>query len=238
MNIKKLLEYSQVDKERRDELVRFSKIKVVEEYRNKSLIVKKAKAGIEKLNKDAEDLLKQMQSVTNRYNEILAQLEETEKYLENIQSEGEAEFYSKNLTNTVSTLERLAEEAKKVNERIISQRKNCEALMKAGKDATKEAKDLQAEYKKEQNNSKQILDRIDQRLAEIAKELDKDDLEKYKLVVSESKYPAIHILTDKYCRCTMEMPVSVIQKVKAQGWGLCPDCGRILISEEAYKASK
>lgn len=238
MNIKKLLEYAKVDEERRAEISRFSKIPVVDEYRKKTLIVKKAKAGIEKLNKEAEDLLKQMQSIMNRYSEVLAQLEETEKYIDCIQSESEADFYSKNISSAMAFLDRLTDEAKKVNEKIVSQRTNCSALMSAGKVATKEAKDLQAGYKKEQNNSKQILDEIDQRLLAIAKDIDKEVLEKYKLAVCELKIPPIHILTDHYCRCTMEMPVSVIQKVKSQGWGVCPDCGRILISEEAYNTLK
>lgn len=232
MNIKKLLEYSKIDAERREEIKRFQKLEVVEEYHKKSVIIKKARMAIEKLNKDAEEIIKQMQSVSKRYSDVLAQIEEAEKYLDSIQDESEADFYIKNIGNYISTLDRLAEEAKKINEKIVNQRTNCETFMNAGKVATQEAKAIQGEYKEASSVSKKICEEFDKKLEAIAKEIDKEDLDKYKLVASENKYPPIHVLTTKYCYCTMEMPVSVIQRVKSAGWGICPDCGRILISEE------
>lgn len=231
MDIKKLLEYQSIDVERRNEIKRFQSLDVVKGYNKQRLIIQQATAAVSKLNKDAEETVKQMNSVTERYLEVVELIKDAEKNLEHIEDENEADFYIKNISNYVATLERLADEAKKVSEKIVKQRADYAKFMDAGKNATQEAKKMQDEYKVELDKSKAVRAVFEAKLAVLAKSINPEDLARYNQIAKDDKYPPIHILKNNYCFCRIEMPGSITQKVKSEGWCICPDCGRILVSE-------
>lgn len=239
MNIKNLLEYAKVDNEFHSGVKAFQKLPIVKEYNANRNLINKAMQAIEKLNKDAEDTIKQMNSVTSRYNEVLTHIQDTEACLMQIEDENEADYYIKRINSYISTLTQLASEAKTISEKIVSQKEQYKKLMDAGKNATKIVKEKKAEYMVCLEEHKKFRTEYESKLETLAKGLTPEELAKYKQVAKDDKYPVIHVLHENYCYCRIEMPGSVTQKVKAQGWGICPDCGRILISEDAYvKATK
>lgn len=231
MDIKKLLEYQSIDVERRNEIKRFQGLDIVKNYNKQRLIIQQATAAVSKLNKDAEETVKQMNSVTERYLEVVELIKDAEKNLVDIEDENEADFYIKNISNYVASLERLAEEAKKVSEKIVKQRADYNKFMDAGKNATQEGKKMQDEYKAELDKSKAVRAGFEAKLTALAKNINPEDLSRYNQIAKDDKYPPIHILKNNYCFCRIEMPGSITQKVKSEGWCICPDCGRILVSE-------
>ncbi len=239
MNIKKLLEYAKVDNEYHSGVKAFQKMPIVKEYNTNRSLINKAMQAIEKLNKEAEDTVKQMNSVMARYNELLTHIQDTEACLKQIEDENEADYYIKRINSYISTLNQLASDAKMISEKIVTQKEQYKRLMETGKAATKIVKDKTKEYAACLEEHKKFRSEYDAKLEALGKDLDTEELEKYRQIAKDDKYPVIHVLRENYCFCRIEMPGSVTQKVKSQGWGTCPDCGRILISEDEYnKATK
>lgn len=230
-----MLEYAKVDAALREDFKEFQKLQVVKDYNSNRNTINKATQAIEKLNGEAADTVKQMNSITARYNETLTHIQDTEAYLKHIEDENEADYYIKLINSYISTLTQLAADAKLVSEKIVAQKEQYKKLMDAGKNATKVVRELKNEYAVLLDEHKKLRAEYDAKLAIIAKDIEPDDLARYKQVAGENKYPVFHVLRENYCFCRIEMPGSVTQKVKAQGWGICPDCGRILISEEEYQ---
>lgn len=236
MDIKKMLEYQSIDVKRKEEIRRFNKLKVVEDINKAHAIITKAKQALDKLNKEIEDLVSQLNSISSRYKDQFDLLKDTEANLYHIADENEADFYIKTINGYIQTIETLAQEAKRLSEKISNNKTNRDNCMATGKKANTEFLKLKEEYDQEAKKTKEIRGEFEEKLAKIG--LSNEDLEIYKQVAGENKYPVLHVLRDNYCFCRIEMPGSVTQKVKASGWCICPDCGRILISEDAYEKAK
>ena len=97
MDIKKMLEYQSIDVKRKEEIRRFNKLKVVEDINKAHAIITKAKQALDKLNKEIEDLVSQLNSISSRYKDQFDLLKDTEANLYHIADENEADFYIKTI---------------------------------------------------------------------------------------------------------------------------------------------
>lgn len=105
--------------------------------------------------------------------------------------------------------------------------------------AEKEHEELNTKYKNHQQQNKEELNRIDNKLENLALEIsnlkdniDKEALNKYESISKKKKKAIARVDGDKCTGCHMSIPLSVISKIK-KGTKLvnCDNCGRILYYE-------
>ena len=81
-----------------------------------------------------------------------------------------------------------------------------------------------------------LREEIEKRLKAIAKDVEKEFIDKYIALKKDKKIPAFVKFDSKVHMCSgcnMELSADTLSKLKKQGdWTECPNCGRILFIED------
>ena len=146
MDIKKLLEYASIDKEKTKLSAVYAEENAVKEFTTQTKRYSDASALIGKLNQDAEDIIKQIGALQDRYQEAMAQLNEYQAHATEIEDENEADFYSKNVEKLLSVLTNLSSDVSALSKVIADVRKQTEQAKVTAADAQARANKVKGEY--------------------------------------------------------------------------------------------
>lgn len=227
--IEELLKYQEVD-------AKLRKIEVElagSEARKKAASAKKYIDGVEenvnKLNARAEEL-------THAYNEIAAEQErlseqkaEFKSAFEHAEDEKAITYLLKKVEDLETKIKRLVSQANKVLSGMQGIIKEYATI----KSTTKAAQAQLAENGKKYNELKQSKqaekDEIEKELKKLEKEVDPVLMEKYKKKRNGKIFPVVYEIRGNVCgACNMEVPMSVMTRVKNGAVVECDNCGKLL----------
>lgn len=217
---------------------------------------RKVKSSIE--NSKENKLLQQFTSVmkegrtfinniSNASSEMIAEYNELNKRYEILA--GKVEIASKqtieksspeNLAGIISTSNTLASECAIIEQRMRELTEKSAKLLndynvamnqlKNTKQKVDALKDMIAKMQEEINP--QIFD-IDKKIKALEPEVDKDIYEIYKKMREDNIFPVFVGLNGNRCGgCQMELPLSLLEKLKANGKLKCEECHRIILFDD------
>ena len=228
MNIEKLLEYARIDAEMAKLNLAFNNEEEVKEYKLQSKRYKDASDLIGKLNAEADDLIKQIGAMQDRYQEAMRVLNEYKATVAEIEDENEADFYIKNVEKVISTLAALSTDISQLSKRIADVRQQTGKAFAVAQEATKRISELGAVYKEITKRYEPDVAAIKARLTTAAEGLG-DALNIYlNLKRSGVKNRIVKVNGTNCGGCFMDIDVGTLNRINSVGYVLCPNCGRIL----------
>ncbi len=230
MNIEKLLEYQSIDAELIKTEGEFRALPVCKEYFAAANSYKEAQNSVLKLNGEAEEMVKQIEGLSEQYKKLSAQLDDAEKSIDRIAEIKEADYYTRNVEKILADMQSLGKLISALSSKIEDHRKNYEKALKQGKEAKLKGMDITPQYQAAREEIKPVIEGFNSKLAAIEQTIAAKDLEHYKQLRSAKKFPAIVPLHgEASCGgCFMEMAGNAVAKLKADGYIECPNCSRIL----------
>ena len=228
MDIKKLLDYARIDAEMTKLSAVYAEEAAVKEYTTQTKRYNEAYALIGKLNQDAEDIIKQIGALNERYQEALAQLNEYQAHAGEIEDENEADFYSKNVEKLLSVLSNLTADVAALGKTIADVRKQTEQAKLTAADAQTRVNKVKAEYAEVNARYAPQVNEIKGRLKAAAEGLG-DELKIYQnLKKSHVKRPLVTFNGTNCGGCSMDIDANTLNHIETAGYALCPNCGRIV----------
>ena len=231
MDIKRLLEYAAIDAEMVKLNQQFNDEPVVKEYTLQTKRYKEASGLIVKLNEDAEDIIKQIGAMTDRYQECMAQLAEYQSTAGEIEDENEADFYSKNVEKLLANLSVLSSDVAALGKTIADIRKQTSKAFAEASDATARVKSVRDSYNEVKARYAPMVAEIKARLQKAATGLEQE-LTIYLDLKKAHKKPLVTFNGYNCGGCFMDIDANTRNRIETDGYVLCPTCGCILYKEQ------
>ncbi len=230
MNIDKILEYQSVDAELIKVEIDFRGLQICREYNAAVNNFKDAQAGVIKLTNEAEDMVKQIETLAEQYKKFNSQLLDAERESEDIADLKQADFYSRNLEKLMGDMQNLSKQMSVLSTKVDEHRKGYEKALKQGKEAKQKGIELSPLFQKAREDIKPIIEELNKKLAALGRGVEAKTLTHYKQLRAAKKIPAVVPLHgEASCGgCFMEMAGNAIVKLKADGFIECPNCSRII----------
>lgn len=233
MDIKKILEYQDKDKKVINLERKLSSSEDLKIYQSMLDVAKDAQARSANLDKNAEDVI-------NEYNSLKKAFEDNQNILDNLEKRD-----LKNLD------EKAIQEIKEITNKVVSNLNYLEKKIMAQADSVKKildefdntkkrygvAKAKHADHKQKYELEKQKLEpeiqKIQAELKELEKGIDKELLTRYKAKRTDKFFPIFVPLRGASCGgCMMELSKAQIEKLKKNGILECENCRRYIYLED------
>lgn len=227
--IKELLAYQEVDAQLR----KIEMELLNNEDRKKALSAKKYLDGVEtsvsKLDVKAAELNTAFNNIKIAQEKIKEQEAEFNKALTSVEDESEAQYLLKKISELLSKIKSLNQEATRISTEIQAIVKEYAGI----KSMTKAAQSQYAEYGKKYNDfkgSKQAeKEAIEKKLAELGKKVPKEYFDKYTKKRADKIYPVVFEVKGDVCgACSMQLSMAALSKLKNGEIVECDQCRRLL----------
>lgn len=227
--IEQLLKYQEVD-------AKLRKIEVElagSEARKKAVAAKKYIDGVEenvnKLNAKAEELMHAYREIADEQERLSEQKEEFQSAFEHAEDEKAIAYLLKKVEDLETKIKRLVSQANKVLAGMQGVIKEYASI----KNTTKAAQAQLAEHGKKYNELKQSKQEektaIEKELQELEGKVEPALMERYKKKRNGKIFPVVYEIRGNVCgACNMELPMSVITRIKNGEVVECDQCGKLL----------
>ncbi len=231
--LNELLEYQKLD-------IELIKLKKEEKNSNSTESVEKLNATIKDCQNKILDLEEKSKDLLTSFEKLMEVqkkgLNLVDRYknldVENM-SEDELKDYESKISQTAKQLAELENRLLSNNQQIkqvVMDYRNYRKQLLDAKDMKEDLK-KNSEDKKEQQNPE--IENINQKKLELEKLIEKNKLEKYKLMKKDGIFPVLVPLVDKRCGgCRVELSSVALDKLKNDGIGECEQCGRIIYTDK------
>lgn len=229
-NMKKYLEYQEVDLKLYRLESDMKNNECFKEYAKSSNTVKLATEKLAKLEAEAGDLYAQLDKFKATFEKIKAELAELLSAVEDVEDLKEIEYYQSSIEKLVSKAETLEKDINRTIRDINDKVKLYSELMERGKNATKAKKEYAEKCKALKEEKQPEADAIRAELNAIEKDLDPAVMARYKALRASKKPPYFVQLSGSNCTgCGMELAYDTLSKLKNAGDHTeCPNCQKIL----------
>ena len=231
-----------------DELLRYQeadgKLRAVEQaipateerkkYASARKFLEKAPEKLEALDAKAVELRHMFEQLEKKYAELADTIKDYENLDEMIGEQGgEISFYKKSAQQISDNLRGLKNE---IN-RLISLIETASAEYQTAKKQTiamqKQYKEYKEKYAAVKQSHADEIAAIEAEMAEIAKSVPKDQLEKYKAKRKEKMYPVVCEVKGNRCsQCGMELSIAELSKLASGNAIECDSCHRTLFQRK------
>ncbi len=189
--------------------------------------------NITSLEQAAGTIAKQLEQITNRYEQLQAKAEITNKQKPEIADVNNISTIVEDANYLTSELAKIEQKMRELNDRSTKLVNEFNIAMTN-----------QYNMRTRQSQLKQILDQkqanvlplIEEKQAQIKKleaDVDKSMYEKYRNLVKDNIFPVFVHLKDNRCSaCRMEQSLHFIQKLKQTGMLSCEECRRIILADD------
>ncbi|MBP5405235.1 MAG: hypothetical protein J6Y74_04745 [Clostridia bacterium] len=232
MDLSVMLEYQDLDRKLIKLESTLLQSEAAREYAQNKGTVTSAQEQVGKQNREAGEMIKQMDALIAEYEALEKELTEMEGAVPEVTDLNGAEFFSRNIQKLINQLKNLSQEIGKLSSRIVEMNQAHAATMSAGKEAAKKLNASKARYDEEKAKLMPEAKKLQAEIAEIEKKCTPRFLDVYKRL-RKSKIPVVVPLQGgRSCGgCFMELAGDAIVRLNGENFIECPDCGRIL-----YKA--
>ncbi len=231
MKIDTILKYQQLDLDLMKLENELLNSQAAKEFNFSKNTQKNAQELLLKLNKDAADVIAQMETFISQHSLLIKQLQEAESAEADIKDVNAADFFIRNVEKLSSMLLALSRDVSKLSSRIVDINSQRDKAMTAGRDATKNLTTQKDAYEAEKARLLPQAAQLQKDRADIEKSLDDTFISHYKRLRQQKKTPpVVALLGANSCGgCFMEMAVDAIGKLKSDGDIIeCPNCGRLI----------
>lgn len=234
--IKPLLTFQEKEKEKLSLIAGVEGGRFKRELDEAARTIENSKRALLALENDAKMLASMYESVNKNLNEVFDKIKTMEAANKNPSNEEEAAqavtFMSALLSKVGSYENQLVDMHSKIAAKVTAFEDAKLQVVKAQKGVSV----YQAEYEKQKKSIEPSLVKIDAELDKLAKNVDKNLMEKYKQIRKNNKQRVTDVvvaLSNNRCGgCHFELPLSLIHSISAKGYIICEECGKII-----YKTS-
>lgn len=227
MNIDLLLEYYEQDKALTELKKEISADPVIAEFGKHRQAWKEAQDTAIRINRDSEDLVMQVNSLTAQYEALVKEINETEENLQHVEDVNEADFYIRKLEKLSVNLQALAQDISALSSKVSDTQAQYRSTLSRGsveqakmKEQDEEARKAQAKYSPRLKSQMAKIDEIKKRCGE--EEL--EELARFDILKKNKKRPIVPA-NENYCGwCSQELPSSELANLAEKSWIHCPNC--------------
>lgn len=234
MILDELLRYQEADGRLRAVEQAIAATEERKKYVSARKFLEKAPEKLEALDAKAVELRHMFEQLEKKYAELADTIKDYENLEEMIDEQGgEISFYKKSATQISENLRGLKNEINK----LVSLIEAASAEYQTAKKQTIAMQKQYKEYKEKYAAVKQFhadeIAAIESEMAEIAKSVPKDQLEKYKAKRKEKMYPVVCEVKGNRCsQCGMELSIAEISKLSSGNAIECDSCHRTLFQRK------
>ncbi len=226
--LEQLLQYQKKDAELRkieQEVATSEERKKLVQARN---VMKSAEGRIAAEDARAAELKKLRDDLIARVDETSRAIAEYSDLDEMVDGGGDIAFYKKNALQLQERLKNVKAELTRILSEIAALSAEYKKMMEQGKAANRQYKEYSEKFKAVQASRADEVNALNAALAEIAKEIPAEYLEKYMQKRRENVFPVLVPLTGSTCVCGMDL--SLAQQEKLAGGNIieCEHCRRFL----------
>ncbi len=229
--LNELLEYQKVDAQLRKIEQAVSASEAQKKFAQANKFMKSAPERFEVQDKRAAELTALRESLIRRAEDIGKQIAEYSDVDEMVEGGGDVSFYKKNAQALLDRLRALKSEIQKLNSDIAATVEEYDRFKKQGAAMQKQYKEYKAKRDELVGSHKEEVNALRARLAEIAKKIPEDILNKYQQKRKENIFPIIAPLNGNMCICGMDFPLALQEKLAGGNVVECEHCRRFV-----YKA--
>lgn len=232
MELSAMLAYQSIDKELAKLQSEVMKSPSAREYMTSKHALSVAQEQVLKQNRDAGELIKQMESLIAEYEALEKELKESEEAVPEVADVTGADFFDRNVQKILQQLKNLSSEIAKVSSKIVELNQAHAASMAAGKSAKQKYTAVKGAYEAEVEKLRPAAEELKKKLLEAEKSCSKEFLDSYQRLKKSKVFPVIVPLSGSSCGgCFMELEGDALAALENSPFVFCPSCGRML-----YKA--
>lgn len=195
-------------------------------------VMKEGKQFVENVSEVASEMVKEYNEIEKKYNNYLAKAEITEKQSiekSNLESLDMLVDSTSSLASDCSFMEQRMRELTEKSTKLLN---DYTVAMNQLKDTKQKVNTLKQITLKMEENLKPQLEEIDNQILDLEKKASKEDLEVYKKMLNDNIFPVFVSLNGNRCGgCQMELPLSLVEKLKLKGRLHCEECRRIILDK-------
>ncbi len=230
-NLQEILKYQAADRK----LYAIERDIAASEERKEYVKVKKfmeaAPEKLDSLENKALALKTEAAELGKKYEEAEATLKEFENIDELVAGGADITFYKKKVQSIMERLKKLKADLNALTANIKSTSDEYQKLKKQVISMQKQYKEAQEKYNAVKAAREPERKEIEKELAEIAKNLDEEFLQKYKTKRKERVFPVVGEVVGGMCICGMEVAIATRNRLTAGETVECENCHRIIYTK-------
>ena len=193
-------------------------------------------AALKQLESESAVLESKLAEIVTIVNDIAQKMEQKKQELSEMEGYDLEDLFLQDVKESVKECENTKGKLDQLKKKTVDVKKRIEAVneeilktLRTMSAAKKEFDKLKAEYNKDIEASAEEIEKLKNDIKLAAEKVDPALLEKYKKVKARWRNPVVKLNNDRCSGCNMQLPVSVIGKLKVPGTVVeCDSCGRIL----------
>lgn len=202
---------------------------IAREYASNKKALAVAQEQVVKQNRDAGEMIKQMEGLLAEYDALEKELKEAEEAVPDVRDVNGADFFLRNVQKLIAQLKNLSAEISKMSSKIVELNQAHATTMATGKEVSRKWSACKAAYEAEKAKFRPAAMELQEKIAAAEKDCSEQFLEVYKRLRKQKKIPVVVPLEGRSCGgCFMELAGDTVVKLDNQPFVECPDCGRIL----------
>ena len=232
MNLQAIFNYQEADRE----LYAIERELAGSEERKEYLKWKKFLEGapekLDTLEAKAISLKSEATALTAKYEKAEETLKDFASLDELVENGADVAFYQKKAQSVLDLLKKLKAELSALTTAINATNDEYQKLKKQVLIAQKNFREAQEKYNAVKASKETEKKAIEEKLAVLAKEVETDVMEKYKIKRKEKIFPVFVKVQDKRCSyCGMEPPIAEVNKLTGGATIECDSCHRIIYKD-------
>jgi predicted nucleic acid-binding Zn-ribbon protein len=232
MNLQAILNYQEADRalyaierelagsEERKEYVKWKKF------------LEGAPEKLDSLEAKATSLKSEAAALVEKYQKAEETLKDFDSLDELVEGGADIAFYQKKAQSVLDLLKKLKAELAAITASVNATSDEYQKLKKQVLVAQKNFREAQEKYNALKASKEGEKKTIEEKLAVLAKDVDADVMERYKIKRKEKLFPVFVQIHDKRCQfCGMELPLVAVNKLTGGSTIECDSCHRIIYKE-------
>lgn len=227
--IEQLLAYQEADKKLKEIEKTLSESPERKKAVNAKKYIDTAPESVSKLDVKAKELAQAFDKAVSDQEKLKEQENELNNSLEELEDEKGAEYLIKKADELYSKIKELEERIGKISLEIQSLLKEYENVKATTKKAQAQYNENAPKYKALKESMQDEVARIKAELDSISAKVEPELMNKYLAKRADKMYPIVFATRGEHCgKCNMELPTSVLGKLKKGEVIECDQCGAIL----------
>ena len=223
-----LLEYQNVDAQLRKIEQEVASSEEQKKYAQANKFMKSAPERFEAQDRRAAELMALREDLARRAEDISRQIAEYAELDEMVEEGGDISFYKKNAQALLERLRALKGELQRLNADIAATVEEYERFKKQGSAMQKQYKEYKVKRDELVASRKEEVKKLQARLAEIAKNIPAEILQKYLQKRRENIFPIVVPLNGSMCVCGMDFPLALSNRLEGGNVVECEHCRRFV----------
>ncbi|MBQ7370019.1 MAG: hypothetical protein IJW58_03490 [Clostridia bacterium] len=231
-NLQAILAYQETDKELYAIEREIAGSEERKEYVKMKKFLEAAPEKLDALEVKANSLKGEASSLVEKYEKAEETLKEFDSLDELIESGADVSFYKKKAQSVMELLKKLKAEITALTASINATSDEYQKLKKQVIAAQKMYREAADKYNAVKASKEETRVELEKKLAEIAKNVNGETMERYKTKRKERIFPIIGQIQDKRCPfCSMEPPLASLNRLTGGTTIECDSCHRFIYKE-------